>query len=120
MEDVFVSLIEKEEEKGGSRMNFRRTRAIARKEMLHILRDSRSLVAALLQPLVMLLIFGWALSLDVDRIPTFVYDLDQTPAKPRPGPRTSGARAISMSSKKCTATVPSSRRSTGARACSAS
>ena len=27
----------------------------------------------------MLLIFGWALSLDVDRIPTFVYDLDQTP-----------------------------------------
>ncbi len=60
-------------------MSFRRTRAIARKEMLHILRDSRSLFAALLQPLVMLLIFGWALSLDVDRIPTFVYDLDQSP-----------------------------------------
>ena len=37
--------------------------------MLHILRDPRSLTAALLQPLVMLLIFGWALSLDVDRIP---------------------------------------------------
>jgi ABC-2 type transport system permease protein len=60
-------------------MSFRRTRAIARKEMLHILRDGRSLFAALLQPLVMLLIFGWALSLDVDRIPTFVYDLDQSP-----------------------------------------
>ena len=60
-------------------MSLRRTRAIARKEMLHILRDSRSLFAALLQPLVMLLIFGWALSLDVDRIPTFVYDLDQSP-----------------------------------------
>jgi ABC-2 type transport system permease protein len=60
-------------------MNFRRTRAIARKEMLHILRDSRSLFAALLQPLVMLLIFGWALSLDVDRIPTYVYDQDRTP-----------------------------------------
>src|SRR5580704_5128838 len=60
-------------------MNFRRTKAIARKEMLHILRDPRSLFAALLQPLVMLLIFGWALSLDVDRIPTFVYDLSQTP-----------------------------------------
>ena len=60
-------------------MSFRRTRAIARKEMLHILRDSRSLFAALLQPLVMLLIFGWALSLDVDRIPTFVYDLDHSP-----------------------------------------
>lgn len=60
-------------------MNYRRTRAIARKEMLHILRDPRSLVAALLQPLVMLLIFGWALSLDVDRIPTYVYDQDQSP-----------------------------------------
>jgi ABC-2 type transport system permease protein len=60
-------------------MSFRRTRAIARKEMLHILRDSRSLFAALLQPLVMLLLFGWALSLDVDKIPTFIYDQDQTP-----------------------------------------
>ncbi|HLX45055.1 MAG TPA: ABC transporter permease [Bryobacteraceae bacterium] len=60
-------------------MNFRRTRALARKEVLHILRDPQSLFAALLQPLVMLLIFGWALSLDVDRIPTFVYDIDQTP-----------------------------------------
>jgi drug efflux transport system permease protein len=60
-------------------MNFRRTRALARKEVLHILRDPQSLFAALLQPLVMLLIFGWALSLDVDRIPTFVYDMDRTP-----------------------------------------
>jgi len=60
-------------------MNYRRTKAIARKEMLHILRDPRSLTAALMQPLVMLLIFGWALSLDVDRIPTFVYDMSQTP-----------------------------------------
>lgn len=60
-------------------MNYRRTRAIFRKEFLHILRDPRSLVAALCQPLVMLLIFGWALSLDVDRIPTYVYDADQTP-----------------------------------------
>ena len=30
----------------GRRMNFRRTRAMARKEMLHILRDPRSLAAA--------------------------------------------------------------------------
>lgn len=60
-------------------MNFRRTKAIARKEMLHILRDPRSLFAALMQPLVMLLIFGWALSLDVDRIPTYVYDMSHSP-----------------------------------------
>ena len=52
------------------RMNFRRTRAMFRKEVLHILRDPRSLIAALAQPLMMLLLFGYALSLDVDRIPT--------------------------------------------------
>ncbi len=60
-------------------MNFRRTRAMARKEFLHIIRDPRSLIAALAQPLLMLLLFGYALSLDVDRIPTIIYDLDQTP-----------------------------------------
>jgi ABC-2 type transport system permease protein len=60
-------------------MSLRRTRALFRKEMLHILRDPRSLVAALLQPLIMLLIFGWALSLDVDRIPTYVYDQSNSP-----------------------------------------
>lgn len=59
-------------------MNFRRTKAMARKEFLHILRDPRSLLAALALPAMMLLIFGYALSLDVDRIPTIVYDLDQT------------------------------------------
>lgn len=59
-------------------MNFRRTRAMARKEFLHIIRDPRSLAAALLQPLMMLLLFGYALSLDVDRIPTVIYDLDRT------------------------------------------
>jgi ABC-2 type transport system permease protein len=60
-------------------MNFRRTRAIFRKELLHVIRDPRSLIAALLNPLIMLLIFGWALSLDVDRIPTYVYDQSNTP-----------------------------------------
>lgn len=59
-------------------MNFRRTRAMARKEVLHILRDPRSLAAAIITPLSMLLIFGYALSLDVDRIPTVVYDLDHS------------------------------------------
>jgi ABC-2 type transport system permease protein len=59
-------------------MNFRRTRAMFRKEVLHILRDPRSLIAALAQPLLMLILFGYALSLDVDRIPTVIYDLDRT------------------------------------------
>jgi len=60
-------------------MNFRRLKAVTRKELLHIVRDWRSLVLALAMPLVMLLLFGYALTLDVDRIPTYVYDWDHTP-----------------------------------------
>ncbi|MBN1570759.1 MAG: ABC transporter permease [Acidobacteria bacterium] len=60
-------------------MNFRRTRAVAQKEFLHILRDPRSLIMALALPFLMILLFGYALTLDVDRIPTLVYDADQSP-----------------------------------------
>jgi ABC-2 type transport system permease protein len=60
-------------------MKFRRVRAMARKEFLHIARDTRSLVMALLVPLFMLILFGYALSLDVDHIPTLVVDHDRTP-----------------------------------------
>src|SRR5690242_18009784 len=59
-------------------MNFRRTSAMARKELLHIIRDPRSLMAALTQPVMVLLLFGYALSLDVDRIPTMIYDADRS------------------------------------------
>jgi ABC-2 type transport system permease protein len=59
-------------------MNWRRTRAVARKEFLHIVRDPRSLIMALAVPLVLLVLFGYALTLDVDRIPTLVYDADHT------------------------------------------
>ena len=60
-------------------MNLRRMRAVARKEFLHILRDPRSLAMALGLPLIMLLLFGYALTLDVDRIPTLIYDADHSP-----------------------------------------
>jgi ABC-2 type transport system permease protein len=60
-------------------MNLRRTRAVARKEFRHILRDPRSLSLALAMPMMMLLLFGYALSLDVDQIPTAVLDQDRTP-----------------------------------------
>ncbi|MBM3734810.1 MAG: ABC transporter permease [Acidobacteria bacterium] len=56
----------------------RRTRAIARKELLHIARDPRSLIMALALPMVMLVMFGYALSLDVDQIPAVIYDQDGT------------------------------------------
>ena len=60
-------------------MSLRRLRAIARKEILHVIRDPRSLASAVAIPLSMLLIFGYALSLDVDRIPTIVFNLDRGP-----------------------------------------
>jgi ABC-2 type transport system permease protein len=61
-------------------MSYRRLRAIFIKELHHITRDARSLGMALAVPVMMLLLYGYALSLDVDRIPTLVYDLDQTSA----------------------------------------
>ena len=61
-------------------MSYRRLRAVFIKELHHITRDSRSLVMALAVPLMMLLLFGWALSLDVDRIPTLIYDQNRTQA----------------------------------------
>lgn len=60
-------------------MSLRRTWAVTRKEARHILRDWRSLLMALALPLLMLLLYGYALTLDVDRVPTLVYDLDRSP-----------------------------------------
>ncbi len=60
-------------------MSLRRTRAMARKELLHIWRDPLSLGMAIALPLLMLLLFGYALSLDVDRIPTLVHDDSRSP-----------------------------------------
>jgi ABC-2 type transport system permease protein len=59
-------------------MNFRRTRAMFEKEFRHILRDSRSLIMALFLPLFQMLLFGYALNLDVDRIPTLIFDGDHS------------------------------------------
>lgn len=59
-------------------MNWRRTKAVARKEFLHIARDPRSLYMALATPLLLLLLFGYALSLDINQVPMVVYDLDRS------------------------------------------
>ena len=59
-------------------MNARRVWAITRKELLHVLRDFRSLTMAVLNPMIMLLLFGYALTLDVDNIPMVVWDQSGT------------------------------------------
>jgi ABC-2 type transport system permease protein len=53
-------------------------RPIMRKELLHIIRDPRVLGITLLLPLFQLIMFGYALSLDVDHIKTAVYDRDRS------------------------------------------
>jgi ABC-2 type transport system permease protein len=77
-------------------MSFRRLRAMARKEVLHVIRDPQSLASALLIPMMMLLIFGWALSLDVDRIPTILLDQDQSPQSRALVREFSGSRYFSI------------------------
>jgi ABC-2 type transport system permease protein len=56
---------------------------VAWKEVLHIRRDPRTLLLAIAMPVVMLLLFGYGVSFDVDRIPLAVSDLDRTEASRR-------------------------------------
>jgi ABC-2 type transport system permease protein len=60
-------------------MNIPRVLAVARKEARQIVRDSRSLYLALGIPVTLMILFGYALSLDVDNIPTGVWDQDRSP-----------------------------------------
>ncbi len=61
-------------------MNVRRIKALAKKEFIVVTRDKRSLGAAIFIPLLMIFLFGYALSLDVDRIPLLIVDQDKTPS----------------------------------------
>ncbi|MDD5170595.1 MAG: ABC transporter permease [Syntrophales bacterium] len=59
-------------------MKLRTIGAISRKEFYHLIRDYRSLYLAFALPLILLLLFGYALSLDVDNVETVVVDYDKT------------------------------------------
>jgi len=59
-------------------MNLRRLAAVARKECLHILRDSRSLYISIALPMILLLLYGYALTLDVDRVAMVIWDQSET------------------------------------------
>lgn len=55
-----------------------RIKAVARKEFLHIIRDPRSLMMGLALPMLLIFMFGYALTLDVDRVPLIVWDQSDT------------------------------------------
>ena len=59
-------------------MKFSRTWAIARKEWFHIFRDGRSLGLVILMPVLLMLLFGYAVSLDVKKVPMGVLDRDRS------------------------------------------
>jgi ABC-2 type transport system permease protein len=73
-------------------MKLIRLKAIAWKEFVQIVRDPRSLALAVSIPALLLLLFGYALTLDVDHIPTIIYDLDRTPASRDLSNRFSGTK----------------------------
>lgn len=60
-----------------------RVGAMAWKEMIHVRRDPRTLVLALVMPVVMLLLFGYGVSFDLERIPLAIADQDRTEASRR-------------------------------------
>jgi ABC-2 type transport system permease protein len=61
-------------------MDLLRVRAIANKEFVQIWRDPRSLAMAIFIPLLLLIMFGYILDLDVNRVPTVIWDQDGSKA----------------------------------------
>jgi len=59
-------------------VKFIRLKAIVRKEFYHLIRDYRSLYLAFAIPLLLIILFGYALSLDVDNVETVFVDYDKS------------------------------------------
>lgn len=55
-----------------------RTWAVFRKELIHIRRDPRSLIQIILLPVMLLLLYGYALTLDIKHVTTAIYDQEQS------------------------------------------
>jgi ABC-2 type transport system permease protein len=57
-------------------MSLTRFVAVAKKEIVQVLRDTRSLVIVLIMPVILVLLFGYGVSLDLKHLPVYVYDRD--------------------------------------------
>ena len=56
----------------------RKIKFIAQKEVRHILRDSRSLMIAILMPIMMTFLYGYAINLDIKNIKIAILDFDNS------------------------------------------
>ena len=56
----------------------RNIRAIALKEVIHILRDRRTLMMVIFMPIMQVMIYGYGINTDVKHLRTYVYDQDKT------------------------------------------
>ncbi len=61
-------------------MNLRRVKAIYNKEFIQILRDPRSLALGLGIPIILIVLFGYGLSLDIKHVTLAIWDRDNTKA----------------------------------------
>ena len=59
-------------------MNLKRVSAITKKEFIQIIRDYRSLGLAIFTPIALLMLFGFAVTLDVDNVPMVIWDQDKS------------------------------------------
>ena len=55
-------------------MSLSRLIAVARKEVLHIVRDARSLGIVIIMPVALMLLFGYGVNLDLKGMPVYIYD----------------------------------------------
>lgn len=60
------------------RFSWVRFKSILKKEFIQISRDRPSLVMAIAMPIILLLLFGYAVNTDVEHLPTVVWDQSQT------------------------------------------
>jgi len=57
-------------------MSISRILAVARKEVLQIVRDARSLIIVVIMPVTLMLLFGYGVNLDLKNLPLYIYDQD--------------------------------------------
>jgi ABC-2 type transport system permease protein len=60
------------------RISATRLRAVARKEVIQLRRDTRSMILAFLLPVLLLILFGYAIKWDIENIQTAIVDQDHT------------------------------------------